>query len=127
MSHLHWHGGVVNLDRLALSAHRLGEQVAGFLHRFPNAVGHEPRGLKGGAHRPVNLVAADAFLAAGHQVHRLQPDVERHMARLKYRADLHGKGLHARVALVQSDPGGFPGQLADLRPTTTPYGAVCKV
>ena len=46
-------------------------------HGFADAVRHEPSGLEGDAQGAVKLVGADALLAAGDQIHRLQPDMHR--------------------------------------------------
>ena len=43
---------------------------------------HEPCGLVADVHHPVELMGADAFLAAGHQVEGLQPLVQGDLAAL---------------------------------------------
>ncbi len=51
------------------------------------------------------LVAADALLAAAHQVGRLKPQVQLDVAALEHRADRHAALLAAGVALVEARPG----------------------
>lgn len=48
---------------------------------------HEPAGLEGDANGSVKLVAADALLAPGEQIHCLKPDAQRDVRCLKDGAD----------------------------------------
>ena len=97
---------LVALDELAFAAKRpaiVAESEIG--HRFADTVREEPRGLQADAENAVQLVGTHAFLAGCHQVHRLQPDMQLHMAGLEHSADLDGEGLPAGVALIHADPG----------------------
>ena len=83
------------------------EQRAIVLHRFANAMGHEPCALESNAKGAMQLVRANAFLARRHKEHRLQPVAQLDMARLKDGADLDGKGLAAVFALPQTNASAF--------------------
>ena len=48
---------------------------------------HEPSCFERHAKRAVQLVAADPFLAGAQEVGRLEPQMQRDVARLKYRSD----------------------------------------
>lgn len=96
--------GLVGFDGLALSTKRT---KATFLHGFADAMRHEPSGLEGNAQGPVKLVGADALLAGANKVDRDQPITHGDMAGLEDGPDLDGKGLAARIALVEPDPVGL--------------------
>lgn len=81
-------------------------------HGLADAMRHEPRGFEGHPEGAVQLVAADSLLAAAHQEHRLQPEMQRNVAGLENSSDLDGERLPAGVALVGADPGALAGQLA---------------
>src|SRR3569623_1828993 len=83
------------------------------LHRFADAVRHEPSGFQGDAEGTVKLVRADALLAARDQVHCLKPKVHGDVRGFKDGADLHGEGLTALVALVSANAGRLALHLAD--------------
>lgn len=93
---------LVDLHDRALATHR---RQRASRHRLAQAVGHEPAGLDRHAERAGELVAADALLAAAHQVHGLEPLVQFDMAGLEHRADRHTALLAAGVALVEARPG----------------------
>src|SRR5688572_17308973 len=93
----------VGLVSLYDAAH--AEQPAIVLHRFPDAVRQEPSRLDGNAKHPAKLVRGNPFLAARHEVERLEPDIQLDMARFEDSPDLHGKRLAAVVALVDADAG----------------------
>jgi hypothetical protein len=64
-----------------------------------------PSGLHAAAKGPLKLAGGDTFLAAAKQVDRLKPEPQREVAILENRADTHGKGLAAGIALAQADAG----------------------
>jgi hypothetical protein len=96
---------LISLDKLSFAAKRPGIVRPQIGHRLADTVRQEPCGLQSDAEDAVQLVAAHALLAGTEQVHRLQPDMQLHMAGLEHGADLHSKGLPAGVALVDADPG----------------------
>jgi hypothetical protein len=67
----------------------------------------EPAGLDIDAEHASKLVRAKALLRGAHDVDRLQPDVQRHVARFEDGPDLDSKGFAAGVALVNPDTGTF--------------------
>ena len=92
------------------AAHRLHADSA---QRLAQTVRHEPSGLYGHAEGAMQLVAADTLLAGAHQMHGLEPQVHFDMAGLEHRSDLGGKGLHAGVALPQTNARGLATKFAD--------------
>jgi len=94
--------GLVNFKSLPFAAQRAR---AAFVHRQPNAVADEPAGFEIDTENAAELIRAEALLARTHQVDRLQPDVQRDMARLEDGPDLDGERLPAGVALVNADAG----------------------
>jgi len=92
--------GLVGFDDLAGTADRSGAAAA--VHRQPDTVHKEPRGFHAAAERALYLAGRDAFLAGANQVHRLEPDMQRHMARFEDRPHPHGKGLPAGAAFPQT-------------------------
>ena len=51
------------------------------------------------------LICAETFFRRAHEMDRLQPNVQRHMARLEDGSDLYSEGLPASVAFVDTYPG----------------------
>src|SRR5690606_20165416 len=84
-----------------------------FAHGLADAVCHEPSGLVGDLKRAVYLMRAETLLAGAQQVDRLKPLVQRHMAGLEHRADLHRELLAALAALTQARPRRLALQLID--------------
>src|SRR5258708_678475 len=93
----------------ALAAERFNPAI---LHRFPDSVRHEPRGLQGNPKGAVQLVRANALLAGSDQKDSLEPQAQRDVAGLKNGADLDGKGLAAVIALVSAYAGTLTAHLA---------------
>jgi hypothetical protein len=87
----------IDLDCHTSAAHRW--QIAA-LHGLADTMGHEPRRLVLHTQDAHKLVAADAFLAAAHQIDSLQPVVQRNMARLKHGANLDGELALAGAAAI---------------------------
>jgi hypothetical protein len=90
--------GLINLDFAADLAEGLG------LHRQPDAMEHEPRGLLGDSKRSRHFVGADPVLGVGDEPHARKPLFERDRRVLEDGPDLGGKLLLARAALP--DPAG---------------------
>ena len=117
---------LVNLNDLAFAAERTGTAL---VHHFADAVADEPSGLDVDAKDAGELVYAEALLGRAHQVDRLQPDVQRDVARFEDGPDLDSERLPTRVALVDTDPGALAFQRpraiynAAMRayPTVRPY------
>lgn len=84
-----------------------------FSHGKANAMAHKPCSFESDAKNPVELVRADAFLARGNQVDRLQPQVKLNLAVLEDGPDSHGERLAALVALIDAKAGAIAIQLAD--------------
>ena len=103
--------GLVDFYDSALATHRR-EHATGH-HRGTDTVRHEPCAFERDTKGTVKLVGADALLARAHQVHRLEPEVQRDVAALKYRAHLDGERLAAGVALVDADASAGALELAD--------------
>src|SRR4051812_22462140 len=83
-----------------LSAPQRGRIAEG--NALVDAMHQEPSGFHAAIERPLNLSSADALLALANKVDRLQPKMQREMAVLEDRADPHGKGLAAGVALAEA-------------------------
>ena len=90
---------LVNFDRASASAEMHGAVVR---HSFADTVRHEPRGLERDAKDAMQLIAADAFLTAAHQVDGLQPEVQGDVAVLKDRAHADGELRAAITALLEA-------------------------
>jgi hypothetical protein len=103
----------VALDDHAFAAERAIVAVTGH-HGFADAMPDEPASFEIDAQGAAELVSTETLLAAAHQVHRLQPDVHRHMAFLEDGADFDGERLAAGIALVGTDPGALALQRAAL-------------
>src|SRR6516162_2318048 len=71
--------GFIDLDGLAFAAERIG---AAFVHRQSDAVPEEPAGLEIDPKDASKLICAETFFRRAHEMDRLQPNVQRHMARL---------------------------------------------
>src|SRR5580658_7400209 len=67
----------VNLNDFAFAAHR---SQAASAHGLADTMPHEPRGTIGNAKRAMQLMSAEAFLAARHEVKALKPHVQGDMA-----------------------------------------------
>jgi hypothetical protein len=101
---------LIGLDNDAGTANRVSGTG---VHRLTDAVTKEPRGFQTATKSALQLTSADAFLAAAHEVHGLQPNPKRHVAGLKNGAHADGIRLFAGIALVQARTGGFAVQLAN--------------
>jgi hypothetical protein len=84
-----------------------------WLHNLADAVGEKPRGLHAAIEGPLNLAGRDTLLAAADKLDGLKPQVKREMAILEDRADPHGEGLAAGVALPQAGAAGLASQAAN--------------
>jgi hypothetical protein len=89
------------------------------LHSLANAVRQKPSGLEGHPKGAMELLGADALLAGTQQVHGLQPNVQRDVARLHDGANGRSEWLAARVAFAGSEPGRLPLQTPDPIALTT--------
>src|SRR5258706_10875651 len=78
---------------------------------------HEPCSLEGDAKSAVELVRADALLAAGDQIERLQPEMQRHVALLEDGADSDAELAPAGIALVEAKAGRLALELGDAVPS----------
>src|SRR5262245_77229 len=96
--------GFVDLHDAAATTHWIKRART---HRLPNPVRHEPSRLEGDPHHAVQLVAGDALLGGAQQGNGLQPHPHRDMAVLENGPDLHGGGVAAVPALVETYPGGL--------------------
>jgi len=84
-------------------AHQFAE--LGISQPCPDATRHvERRLIAAEAHDPLNLQAADAFLAGEHQVNDLEPLPQTDVGILKNRIDQHGKPVAARLGAVGTLP-----------------------
>src|ERR1700730_6703533 len=77
---------VVHFHRSAIAAKRGRNKRT---HSFTQAMLHKPCGFVSYLQRAVELVGADALLAAGHQMRGLEPLVQRDMTALEYGPDRH--------------------------------------
>src|SRR5437868_1674378 len=100
---------LVNLHDLPCSAERRQHVIP---HRLANAMADEPAGFEIDPEDAAELICGEAFLAAANQMHRLKPNVQRHMALFEDGADLHGKRFAAGIALVGAEPSAFAFQRA---------------
>ena len=71
-------------------------------HSLTETMLHKPCGFVGDLERAMQLVGADAFLAARHQMRGLKPLVQLHMAALEDRSDRDGEFALAWPAAAQS-------------------------
>lgn len=92
--------GLANLDDAA--ARTEGSKVAG-AHRFANPVREKPCALIGDFEDAMELMGADALLAARHQVGRLKHLVERDARVLEHGADLGGELTLAIATAMKAD------------------------
>jgi hypothetical protein len=69
-----------------------------------DAAFHETGGFGSDAQRAMKLIGAQWSLIRAQKINRAKPQMHRHMARLKHRADLHGEGLATCIALVSAEP-----------------------
>jgi len=97
--------GLIDFDDLICAAERAGIVNSEVRHSLANAVRQEPSGLQGHAENSAELVSAHSFFGRAQQVHRLQPDMQLDVAGLKDGSNLHGEGLAASVAFVNTDAG----------------------
>jgi hypothetical protein len=110
--------GFIYLNKHALTSKRT--ELTDVLHRFADAMSNEPASFEINAEHTTELICAEAFLAAAHQVHSLQPDVQGDMAFLEDGPDLDGERLPAGIAFVDPDPGA----LASQQPALIEYATV---
>jgi hypothetical protein len=96
---------LIRLDEHSFAAEWAGVINTEIRHRLTDAMRQEPCGLQGDAEDAVQLVGAHALLAGTEQMHRLEPHMQLHMARLKDSTDLDGERLAAGVALVDANAG----------------------
>src|ERR1700730_4749069 len=93
--------GVVHFHGSAIAAKRGSNKRA---HSFTQTMLHKPRGFVSYLQRAVELMRADALLAAGHQMRGLEPLVQRDMTALEYGPDRHSELTLAWAAAPQSGP-----------------------
>src|SRR5665213_531535 len=91
--------GFVDFNNLVRAAERAKPAVT---HGLTNAMAREPCRFVGQPEHAMDLVGADALLAANHQMQDQQPLVERDMRALKHGADRDGELLLAALALVDA-------------------------
>jgi hypothetical protein len=108
--------GLINFDSLSKAAERTSGTV--IFHGLADAMADEPPGFEIDAEDAAELICAEALLATAKQMHRLEPDMHRHMALFEDGADLDGEGLAAGVALVDADPSALALQLPALADRT---------
>lgn len=106
--------GLVGLDGLPSATKRRGEDIAVFLHGFPNPMAQKPGGLHAAAQGALKLARADALLRGRHEVDHLQPHPKRHMAGLEDGANAYSEGLTTGVALPKPGAGALAAQSASL-------------
>jgi hypothetical protein len=105
-------GGFVRFSNPA--AARATEHIALTIsHGQTDAMTHEPCGLEGHAQSAMELVSADAFLAGGDQVDRLQPQMQGNVTVFEDSADANSEGLAALIALVNAKASAITFQLAN--------------
>jgi hypothetical protein len=92
--------GFIDFHRAAIAAAHLCKRTA--LHRFADAVKHEPCRLLSDAQSPVEFVAGDSVLAVTDHPDRCHPLVKADGRVFEDRAHLDGKLLLAAVAEPQS-------------------------
>jgi hypothetical protein len=91
--------GFVGLDYFPGTAHWINTDNA---HGFAQAVRHEPCSFQGHTQGPAKLVAANALLTGGQQIHCLQPKPHRDVAIFEHGPNLNGERLTALVALINA-------------------------
>jgi Resolvase, N terminal domain len=72
-----------------------------------DAMAQEPCGFQAATKGPLKPAGADPLLAGTHQIYRLEPHPQRHMAGFEHATHPNGKGLAAGVALPQTGAGGL--------------------
>ena len=82
---------------------------------FADTVSKEPCTLVGDLKNSVQLMGADALLAAGHHVEGLEHLVERDASMLKHGANLHGELFFAVAAAIQAEADSLGSVGLDLR------------
>lgn len=105
----HFH--IVDFDGLAFAAHRA--KVAARCHHEANTVAKVPSGFHAAIEGALKLAGAEALLAGGNELDRLQPQMEREVAILENAADPYRKGLPASVALAQARTAALASQATD--------------
>jgi hypothetical protein len=100
--------GFVRFYKCTLSSKRAGGGV--IPHRLANAVADKPAGFEVDPENARELICAEALLRRAHNVHRLEPDMQRDMARFKDGSDLDGERLATSVALVDANAGALAPQ-----------------
>src|ERR1700680_109445 len=93
----------IHFDCLAFAAHGRAEMT--ITHCFAKSVGHEPCRFVLDLQGPVQLMCADAFLAAGQQMSGLKPFVQFDMAALENRSNRNCKFSFARPTAPQTSTG----------------------
>ena len=88
---------LINFNRRTVSAKlALGRNV----HRFTDAVRHEPRGFVGHAKHALQLLGTDPLLGGAHKVGGVHPLMEGHLRAFKHGADCDAE-LHTAVTAEQ--------------------------
>src|SRR5207244_530445 len=89
------------------------EYAAGLFHRFAQAVRHEPRRFIGHAKHALDLFAADALFARGHQRRGQQPFIEANLGALEHGAHRYRELVAAMAAVVHAGAVRLALKLAD--------------
>lgn len=88
--------GFIDFDRSAITSAHLRKRTA--LHRFANAMEHEPCGLLSHSNSAMKFIARDAVLATANHPDSGHPLIEADRRILKNRPNLDGELLLAAVA-----------------------------
>lgn len=79
------------------------EHAARSLHRFAEAMRHEPRGFVGHAEHALDLLAGNALLAARHERCCKDPFIKADLGTLEHRAYGYGELIAAMAAVIQAE------------------------
>ncbi len=83
------------------------------VHRFAQAMGHEPRRFVGHAEHALYLLTADTLFARRHQSGGKQPLVQGNLGTLEYRSDRYRELVAAMAAVIKAGTMRLARQLAD--------------